>query len=46
MENDIENYNNADYWRLKYYKTKGNYGSIIIVLSLALISLLIGFYAQ
>ncbi|CAH0998010.1 hypothetical protein EMA8858_04145 [Emticicia aquatica] len=46
MENDIENFNNAEYWRLKYFQTKGNYGSIIIVLSLALLSLLIRLYVQ
>lgn len=36
-ENDVKNYFNAEYWRLKYFRTKGNYGSIIAVLITAII---------
>lgn len=38
---DVENYFNAEYWRLKYFSVKGNYGQIIILESLVLLSLLL-----
>ncbi len=39
-ENDVNNYLNAEYWRLKYFRTKGNYGSIIVVLATAILCII------
>lgn len=40
-ENDVKNYFNVEHWRLKYFSVKGNYGQIIILESLVLLSLLL-----
>ncbi len=41
MKNDIENYFNAEYWRLKYFSLKG--GAIMILTLSILLNILLGF---
>lgn len=45
-KSDIENYLNAEYWRIKYFSLKGNWGMVIIVEMLVIISLLLKIYAE
>ena len=39
--NDVENYLNAEYWRLKYFRTKGNLGEVIILETFVILCLLV-----